>query len=333
MATRGIRYLAWGAVAAALLALGWWALPVGPIVAPAPVSPAPGTSAKVSATAPHATPVPPPQQPADAAPSKLVDLWRRRDLEKELARSRDYLEFVRVHLAEARNGDADAQLLVSNALQMCENAETSYLAPAGELRQALADPASAKHDSAQYLAQLCDALFAEENEIGPAAYWRDLAAEQGVGAALLERAEDKERPLDQRLDDFRRALHTADPAVVSQLSYAGKFANPDAPKPDVEATQAIQALAQCRLGYDCSPAGALYDGLYCKSPRRNCQHADSVQRYYELQMKPQRFAAADEYSERLVSNLRSGRDDWPEAQALEQQIRQLDDADETQKAE
>lgn len=247
-------------------------------------------------------------------------------LQQELA-GPDFLKLVRTHLSEARGGDGEAQLLLALALQTCARIEADDLAPGSELRAALGNPAAKadQRELASGFSRLCDPLTSASAETGTADYWRDLAAEQGVGVALLMRAEDPERSADQRLADFHRALSTADPAVVMQLVFTGPNVQhsgdtESSAKIDSAATAAALDLVQCRLGYDCTPTGEVYQGLFCSSASRNCQHADDVSRYYELNMNPQRFAEVDEYAARLVSNLRSCGDSWPEAQAVERKF-------------
>lgn len=336
-----VRNAAGAAVLIALLLTCWW---ISRNDVPAPIARAAVPSAPSAAPAavrdgPNPKPATPPQVRTAALPVKLVDLRRRRDMEREMIASPDLLEFVRAHLPEARSGDGEVQQLLSEALQLCASIEADILAPGSELRAALNNPAAdaAQRKQALSFSRRCDALTSAQAETGTSSFWRDLAAERGVGAALLEQAGDPQRSAGQRLVDFRRALSTVDPSVVMMLTYAGPYALNRAEaggtaEMDFDGISAAQALVQCKLGYDCSSTGAVYEDLHCKSKRSrpNCQRADDVQRYYELSLNPQRFAAVDEYASTLVANMRSGNDDWPEAQTLEQKILQPDDQGEGQ---
>ena len=105
--------------------------------------------------------------------------------------SHNLLTFVKAHLGEAKAGDAEAQVFLSMAMGFCERLATGDFDTA-----AYGSLADSWH---------CGELVAAENEVHDSAYWRDLAVDQGNGQALLERATDKQRTLDQRLTDVRSA--------------------------------------------------------------------------------------------------------------------------------
>jgi hypothetical protein len=321
-----MRVGAWLLVAALLVAVACALWPGGGRESPPPAAPAP-----MAASAPGPAAKPPQISPLllakkkDEAAPKRVDLSRRWTLTRQLVESQDLLAFVRGQLDQARAGDGEAQLAVAMALQLCENLEKTRLPDGRRLSAALSDPAASdqQRSMAHNVADRCDPLLQAQSEIGSATDWLHRAERNGVGAAMMIAAGlgPDYGSEQERIDSFRQALASADPAVVEQLifnsdrwSRAGDAVQTENP----ENVMAAIALSQCALGYDCSDSGFIYEQL-CR--RGRCAHADSVQRYYELKLNPQEFAAVQDYAASLVANLRSGRDDWPEAQKLEQRIR------------
>jgi hypothetical protein len=239
---------------------------------------------------------------APASPQfRLIDMARRHQLERERSRSSDYLLLVQKHLAEAHAGDHEAQLLIGEILQSCE------------LVAARAD--STEEDRLRWN---CNSLIAAETQIGTATHWLESAAALGNGGALAALASDIRRSPGQRVADFRAALRTGDPSMLTLLAL--RALPPDTDKPqDDQAWLAVEQLAECDLGYDCAPSGVTFQVL-CTSRARDCHHAQSVRDYYERTLRPQRLAQVQAAAAGLASGMRRGSDDWPEAQSLEQEL-------------
>lgn len=282
------------------------------------IVPAPRPGLQAPAPVPAARPAQPRMVP-------LVDMPRRRALEKELFSGSDVLGFVRAHLAEARAGDSEAQFVIGFALMLCRNMQQATMPDGRPARDALGDVTATEEQRriAQNIADRCDALDQARGEVGTAQDWLRQADRSGVGAAMLMEAESAEFGSDQaRIDKLRQAMATGDPSVVRTLVFNSDRWDRardslETADPGAGHVLAAEALTECALGYDCSSGGAAYQ-LWCA--RGRCQHADSVQRYYELSMKPQEFAAVQDYATTLAANIRSGGDNWPEAQKLEQVI-------------
>lgn len=293
----------------------WPAAPAAPVPVASPAAPALPVPAATPPVSNRAAGQPGRREPG---PQHLVDLGKRLGFDRELWKAHDFLTVVEAHLAAAQAGDGEAQLLLAEALQYCEN---------------VAD-ATAQQDADADTHRQCDGLMAARSRVGDAAHWRDLAAAQGLGAALLQQAADPQRSAGQRLSDFRRALASGDPAVIMLLSFRGPGrpdpADPEAQGRYAETWQAADQLAECKLGYDCSAAGPIYP-LFCNK-RRDCRYADDIQAYYRRNLRPQRLAEIEQFADRLVSIVRSGSDDWPEAQALEQGILHSDQGGQEAKA-
>jgi hypothetical protein len=322
----------WMAAAVVLMAVtGWLLWPFGgggpPVSASgtqagAMVAAAPVSLFKTAAKA--GTALAKPVQSQSGGPA-LVDLARRRALNKELFASRDVLSFVRAHLAEARAGDGEAQFALGFALTLCRSLQGATMADGRPLHDALGDPAASEQQRriAQNVADRCDAQDQARDEVGTALDWFRQADRSGIGAAMLMEAESKDFGLEQaRIDKVRQAVATGDPAVVYMLVAASE--RWDRPRDALETADpeaghvfAAEQLTECALGYDCSGSGEIYQ-QWCT--HRSCPHADTVQREYELSMSPQQFAAVQDYAATLAANIRSGGDNWPEAQKLEQGI-------------
>jgi hypothetical protein len=287
-----------------------------------------------------ARPVPAPQtapaaqpaaavRPAQSQLPQLADLSRRHALAAEMSRTQDLLAFVRAHLAEAKGGDGEAQYALAQALSACASMEQAKLPDGRLVRDVLGDNSVTEQQRrmAQGVASRCDALDQAKGEVGTALDWYQQADRSGVGAAMLQEAEEPAfGAAEARVAKLRQALASGDPAVVMALVQSSDrwTGSRDALETeDANHVFAARDLTECALGYDCSTAGPIYQ-TSCR--RSECEHADTVQRSYELSMNPQEYAAVQDYAATLAANIRGGDDGWPEAQKLEQQIRDVDTA-------
>jgi hypothetical protein len=256
---------------------------------------------------------------APAPAAQHTDLARRYAYTEEL-RNADLLAFVRKHLAEARAGDGEAQYAIAKVLAGCATLEKRTTADGRLVRDVLDDVTATERDrrQAQIIASHCDPLDDARAEIGTAADWYQQADRNGVGAAMLEEAQSGAGfgSADARLDKLRQALASGDPEVIAALVAASDQQVHDSVLREPIDAAAVLALTQCALGYDCSGAGPIYQHA-CSG---GCEHADSMQGYYELNMNPQEFAAVQGYAASLAANIRGGGDSFAEAQALEQSI-------------
>lgn len=234
-------------------------------------------------------------------------------------RNTDLLAFVRKHLAEARAGDGEAQYAIAQILASCATLEKQTTADGRPVRDALGDATASERDrrQAQLIASHCDPLDDARAEVGTAADWYRQADRGGVGAAMLDEAQSGPDfgSAEARVDKLRRAVATGDPDVIVALVASDQQIRDTASRDPVYVAAAM-GLTQCALGYDCSGTGPIYQSA-CPN---GCPHADNVQNYFELNMNPPEFAAAQAYAATLAANIASGSDSWPQAQALEQGI-------------
>ena len=87
-----------------------------------------------------------------------------------------------------------------------------------------------------------------------------------------------------------------------------------------EALPAAEHLAECKLGYDCSPSGPVYQTL-CNQ-WHDCSRSEDVADYYRRTLNPHQYQELDDLAGRVGAGLQSQTDNWPEAQLLEQQLAQ-----------
>lgn len=254
------------------------------------------------------------------------DARRHEQLWHDFAFSENLLEYVQKEIASARAGDDEAQLFISRALGMCSVFEEKVL-PKGSAYRAAAEsapPYSERYKQAIHSEKLCDPLAAANtDDVGTAEYWLKRAAEGGNGEAQFEIAlnEDGQLSADDRVGYFHRALSSGNPYVVPLLVlYVGydHLSGDEQIRSNPQLSTAAAALAQCEMGANCSSSSMTFLNN-CATSR--CDNAASVQEYYRLKLNSEEYGVAEQYANRLVQDLRSGRFDWPEAMQIEAVIK------------
>ncbi len=241
----------------------------------------------------------------------------------------DKLTFVRSLLPAARSGDTDTQEMIAAVLDGCENWKMP-LHDGKTWHEKLKDPRWQagkwlRLDVEDALAR-CDPLTAASpEEVGSAATWRASALAGGNGQALIGEAEDADNGLqpEERVKLFKRVVSDADPAALTSIianTPEYRAAMDKSEKEDWLGQIAIRDLAMCQLGNNCSPTGGTLK-LYCFS--EDCRGVTSLHRYFELHLTPQQFTDAQSRAQYFADRFLGGGDQWPEAQAYEQSLRQV----------
>ena len=241
----------------------------------------------------------------------------------------DKLTFVRSLLPAARSGDTDAQEMIAAVLDGCENWNMP-LHDGKTWHEKLKDPRWQagkwlRLDVEDALAR-CDSLTAASSEeVGAAATWRASALAGGDDQALIGEAEEADNGLrpEERVKIFKRVMSDADPvALTSIIANTPEYraAMDKSEKEDWLGQIAIRDLAMCQLGNNCSSTGGTLK-LYCSS--EDCRGVTSLQRYFELHLTPQQFTDAQSRAQYFADRFLDGGDQWPEAQAYEQSLRQV----------